>query len=131
MRPFLAQWFTTALALSTAAWVLPGVTISSVPALAIGATVLGIVNAVVKPVLVILTLPLTFLTLGIFYFVVNGIAFSLAAWMVPGFTVSSLWWAMLGAGLVGFVSMFIGGFRRPHRRRHSQVDVDVIDVRPS
>ncbi len=88
MRPFLAQWLTTALALSTAAWILPGVTISSVPALAIGATVLGIVNAVVKPVLVVLTLPLTFLTLGIFYFVVNGIAFSLAARIVPGFTVS-------------------------------------------
>lgn len=131
MRPFLAQWFTTALALSTAAWILPGVTISSVSALAIGATVLGIVNAVVKPVLVVLTLPLTFLTLGIFYFVVNGISFSLAAWIVPGFTVSSLWWAMLGAGLVGVVSMFVGGFRRPHRQRHSQVDVDVIDVRPS
>ncbi len=128
MRPFLAQWLTTGLALGVVAWILPGVTITSVPALAVGAIVLGFVNAVVKPVLVILTLPLTFVTLGIFYFVVNGIAFSLAAWIVPGFAVSSFWWAMLGAGLVGLVSMFVGSSRRPHR---GHAKVDVIDVRPS
>ena len=123
---FLVNWLTTALALGAVAWILPGVTIASLPALAVAAIVLGVVNTVVKPVLVVLTLPLTVMTLGVFYLIVNGLAFALAAWIVPGFEVRSLGWAMLGAALVGLVSMFIGGFRQPpHRGR-----IDVIDVTP-
>ena len=82
MTRFLAYWLTTAIALGAAAWILPGVSITSAPALAVSALVLGMVNAVVRPILVVLTLPLTFLTLGVFYLVVNGVAFSLAAWLV-------------------------------------------------
>ncbi len=129
MQPFLVRCFTTALSLGVVSWVLPGVTITSVPALLVGAVVLALVNTIVKPVLVLLTLPLTFMTVGVFYFVVNGAAFSIAAWLVPGFIVSSFWWAILGAGLVGFVSMLVGGSRRPPRSK--RVDVDIIDVHPS
>ena len=129
MQPFLVRCFTTALSLGVVAWVLPGVTITSIPALLVGAVVLALVNTIVKPVLVLLTLPLTFMTIGVFYFIVNGAAFSIAAWLVPGFIVSSFWWAILGAGLVGFVSMLVGGSRRP--RKSKRVDVDIIDVRPS
>ena len=129
MQPFLVRCFTTALSLGVVSWVLPGVTITSVPALLVGAVVLALVNTIVKPVLVLLTLPLTFMTVGVFYFVVNGAAFSIAAWLVPGFIVSSFWWAILGAGLVGFVSMLVGGSRRP--RQSKRTDVDIIDVRPS
>ena len=129
MQPFLVRCFTTALSLGVVSWVLPGVTITSVPALLVGAVVLALVNTIVKPVLVLLTLPLTFMTVGVFYFIVNGVAFSIAAWLVPGFTVSSFWWAILGAGLVGFVSMLVGGSRRP--RQSKRTDVDIIDVRPS
>lgn len=82
----------------------------SLAALVVAAFVLGFVNAVVKPLLVLLTLPITFVTIGLFYLVVNGLAFSLAAWLVPGFGVRSFVWAMLGALLVGTVSWFIGGF---------------------
>lgn len=130
MGSFFRHWVVTAVALGVAAWILPGVTITSLPALAVGAIVLGLVNAVVKPVLVILTLPLTFVTLGIFYFVVNGIAFALAAWIVPGFSVSSFGWAIIGAALVGLVSMFAGGSRRVHRVKRTKDDPNVIDVRP-
>ena len=112
MTQFLAHWITTALALGAVSWMLPGVTLSSLPALLVAALVLGFVNAVVKPVLVLLTLPITVLTLGLFYLVVNGLAFTFAAWLVPGFDVSSFGWAMLGALLVGLVSWFIGTFRR-------------------
>ena len=129
MQPFLVRCFTTALSLGVVSWVLPGVTITSVPALLVGAVVLALVNTIVKPVLVLLTLPLTFMTVGVFYFIVNGAAFSIAAWLVPGFIVSSFWWAILGAGLVGFVSMLVGGSRRP--RQSKRTDVDIIDVRPS
>jgi putative membrane protein len=121
---FLVKWLTNAVALGAVAWILPGVTVSSLPALAVAAVVLGVVNTIVKPVLVVLTLPLTVMTLGVFYLIVNGVAFALAAWIVPGFEVRSLGWAILGAALVGFVSMFIGGFRQtPNRTR-----IDVIDV---
>ena len=121
---FLVKWLTNAVALGAVAWILPGVTVSSLTALAVAAVVLGVVNTIVKPVLVLLTLPLTVMTLGVFYLIVNGVAFALAAWIVPGFEVRSLGWAILGAALVGFVSMFIGGFRQPPRSTR----IDVIDV---
>jgi len=106
MGRFLAHWLLTGLALWVAAWILPGVTIRSVGALAVAAIVLGFVNAVIRPVLLLLTLPITVLTLGLFYLVVNGAAFALAAWIVPGFEVASFWWAVAGALCVGAVSWF-------------------------
>lgn len=113
MSPFLAHWLTTALALAAVAWALPGVSVSSLPALLIAALALGLVNAVVKPLLLLLTLPLTVATLGLFYLVVNGMAFAFAAWIVPGFGVRSFGWAMLGALCVGAVSWVIGALRQP------------------
>tara|TARA_Y100000588_G_C14034536_1_gene830142 strand:+ start:267 stop:551 length:285 start_codon:yes stop_codon:yes gene_type:complete len=91
---------------------LPGVEISSLPALIVAALVLGCANAFVKPMLLLLTLPITILTLGLFYAVVNGLVFALAAFLVPGFSVCSFVWAMLGAFIVGFVSWLIGIGRR-------------------
>lgn len=108
MGRFLTHWLLTAVALGVAAWILPGVRISSLPALAVAAVVLGFVNAVLKPILVILTLPITVMTLGLFYLVVNGFAFMLAAWLVPGFQVASFGWAVMGALCVGAVSWFVG-----------------------
>ena len=107
MARFLVQWILTGVALGAAAWILPGVHLRSWAALAVAALVLGFVNAIIRPVLVILTLPITILTLGLFYLVVNGLAFALAAWIVPGFDVDSLLWAMLGALVVGLVSWFV------------------------
>ena len=69
---------------------------------------LGFVNAVVRPVMTLLTLPLTLLTLGLFYLVVNAAAFAIAAALVPGFSVASFWAALLGALVVSLVSWFAG-----------------------
>lgn len=110
MTYFFLHWLTTAIALAAAAWILPGVTLTSLPALAAAALVLGFVNAIVRPILVVLTLPITLLTLGLFYLVVNGLAFGLAALLVPGFMVASFGWAMLGALVVSVISWFIGSF---------------------
>ncbi len=110
MSRFLAHWLVVAIALWAAAWILPGVAISSWPALLVAALVLGFVNAVVRPILVLLTLPITFLTLGLFYLVVNGAAFALAAMVVPGFAVGGCGWAIVGALVVSVVSWFIGLF---------------------
>ncbi|MCC7031931.1 MAG: phage holin family protein [Acidobacteria bacterium] len=110
MTLFLSHWAVVALGLAAAAYIVPGVNVSSGAALAVGALVLGFVNAVVKPVLTILTLPLTVVTLGLFYLVVNAAAFGLAAALVPGFTVASFWAALFGAIVVSLVSWFIGAF---------------------
>ena len=81
---------------------------TSWPALLVAGLVLGFVNAIIRPILVVVTLPITVLTLGLFYLVVNGLAFALAAAVVPGFEVDSLLWAMLGALVVSLISWFIG-----------------------
>ena len=110
MLVFLMHWLVVAIGLGAAAYVVPGVSVSSGAALAVGALVLGFVNAVIKPVMVLLTLPLTILSLGLFYFVVNAAAFAIAAAVVPGFSVASFWAALFGALVVSLVSWFIGGF---------------------
>ncbi len=125
-RGFLAHWLTTGAALSATAWLLPGVQIDSLGALALAALALGFVNAIIRPVLVLLTLPFTVVTLGLFYFIVNGIAFRLAAALVPGFQVTSFFSAILGALTVGFVSWFIGGFR--DRRSQQKPQSAIVDV---
>jgi putative membrane protein len=105
MARFVLHWLVTAVALGAAAYVVPGIHISSGPVLVLGALVLGFVNAVVRPVLLVLTLPITVLTLGFFYFfVVNAMSFGLAAALVPGFTVASLGSAVAGSLVVALVS---------------------------
>ena len=109
---FLVHWLVIALALWVTAAILPGVGFASTTALAIAAIVLGLVNALVRPVLTILTLPITILTLGLFYLLVNGFVFFLASKIVPGFEVAGFWWAVLGALVVGVISWFIGAFEQ-------------------
>jgi putative membrane protein len=109
---FLAHWLITALSLVVADWALAGVRVGSGLSLAVAALVLGLVNALVRPVITILTLPLTVVTLGLFYLVVNGIAFALAAALVPGFTVASLGSAVAGALIVSLVSFALGSLTR-------------------
>ena len=110
MIGFLIHWLVVAAALWLTANLVTGVTFSSWAALAIAALVLGFVNAIVRPILLILTLPITVLTLGLFYLVVNGIAFALAAAVVPGFNIASPGAAILGALATSLISWFIGIF---------------------
>jgi len=126
MSRFIAHWLSVTLALALTAWILPGVHVDSLPALLAGGLVLGFVNAVVRPVLAFFSLPITLLTLGLFYLVVNGLAFALAAWLTPGFEVMSLGTAMLGALMVSVLSWILGGGKRGTRgegrgrgRRHA------------
>jgi len=107
---FIVHLLVIALALWVTAYILPGVEFSSWQALAISAIVLGLLNALVRPILVLLTLPITVLTLGLFYLIVNGFIFLLASKLVPGFGVSGFWWAVLGALMVSLVSWFVGSF---------------------
>ena len=116
MKGFLVRLLVTALGLWAATAIVPGVTIHGVGSLIGAALLLGLVNAVIRPIILILTLPLTLLTLGLFIFVVNGISLSLVAWLMPGFTLSGFGAAILGSivvGLTGWVaSIFIGSTGR-------------------
>ena len=114
MGRFLTHWLSTALALFVCSRILTGVHVDSLSTLAAAALVLGFINAVVRPILVFLTLPITILSLGLFYFIINGFAFALAAWIVPGFAVDSIGWAILGSLVVSLISWFVGatGSRR-------------------
>ena len=108
MNRLLTHWIALAIALGLTAWVLPGVRIDGLVPLLVAALVLGFLNAVLKPILVVLTLPITVLTLGLFYFVLNAILFALGATLVPGFVVDGFGWALLGALLMGVISLLIG-----------------------
>jgi putative membrane protein len=104
MVRFVVHWLVVTVALACAAWLVPGVHVGSLGSLLCGGLALGLVNAVVRPILNLLSLPITILTLGLFLLVVNGIAFGIAAWLVPGFTVTGLWQAIVGALVVSLVS---------------------------
>ncbi len=112
MVGFLIHAAVLAAAIWVTAQVVSGVTVASWEALAIAALVLALVNAIVRPILVIFTLPITVLTLGLFYLAVNGVAFALAARLVPGFEVGSWTAAVLGALLTSLVAWFLGIFVR-------------------
>tara|TARA_B000000460_G_C21381542_1_gene334081 strand:+ start:290 stop:700 length:411 start_codon:yes stop_codon:yes gene_type:complete len=122
---FFVHWLTTAGALSVTAWMLAGVSVDSLFSLGLAALVLGFVNAIIRPLLLLLTLPFTLLTLGLFYFIVNGVAFGLAAVLVPGFGVTSFFSAILGAFAVGLVSWCIGIFVGTQNETNRSVVVDV------
>jgi putative membrane protein len=107
---FLVHWLIVGVALWVTTSLVSGVVVSDYTTLAVASLVLGLVNALVKPILVLLTLPLTILTLGLFYLVVNGVAFGIAAALVPGFSVMSFGSAILGALVVSIVSWLIGLF---------------------
>lgn len=105
---FLVHWLIVGVALWVTTQIVGGVHVSSMQVLVLAALVLGLVNALVRPVITILTLPLTIITLGLFYLVVNGLAFGLAAALVPGFSVDGFGSAVLGALVVSIVSWVIG-----------------------
>lgn len=101
---FLLRVLLNGVAIMAAAWFVPGVHLTGlVPAFAAG-LILGFVNALVRPVLLLLTLPFTLLTLGLFIFVVNAICFALTAGLVTGFEVDGFLPALLGSIVVTIVS---------------------------
>ena len=99
----LVRWLLMALSLGLTAWIVPGIRVSGPAALLIAALVIGLLNALVKPFLVLLTLPLTILTLGIFLLVLNALLFWVAAAVVPGFDVAGFLSAFLGALVLAVV----------------------------
>ncbi|MCQ8896949.1 phage holin family protein [Limnobacter humi] len=103
----LLSWVLYALALMAVAYLLPGVHVNGFTSALWAALILGLVNTVVKPVLTILTLPLTVLTLGLFYFLLNGLMFYWVGSVLSGFRVDGFWWAVLAALLYSVFATFL------------------------
>jgi putative membrane protein len=104
---FLVRVVVNTLAIVLAAKLVPGIEVDSVLAAVAAGLLLGLVNAVVRPVLVVLTFPITLVTLGLFLLILNGLCFWLVAAVVKGFHVSGFWSAVLGALVVSVVSWVV------------------------
>jgi putative membrane protein len=113
----LVRWLLNTIALFVVATIVPHFHYRSFVTLAIAALVLGLANAIVRPVLFVLTLPLTIVTLGLFLLVLNGIVLWLVAWAVPGFRIDSFGWAVVGALVLTVISFFTNRIGESRRER--------------
>ncbi|HEX2500828.1 MAG TPA: phage holin family protein [Methylomirabilota bacterium] len=107
---FLIRILVNAVAIWLATQIVPGIQTGSVTTVVVAALVLGLVNAIVRPVLLVLTLPLTLVTLGLFLFVLNALCLWLTSVVVPGFEVRGFWPAFWGALIVSALSWVVNGF---------------------
>ena len=107
MAGFLIRWVVSALALWVAQALLPGIRIEGAGTLFVAALLLGFVNAIVRPLLIFVTLPITILTLGLFLLVINAAMLGLVAALLENFTISGFWSALGGAIVVSLVSWLV------------------------
>jgi putative membrane protein len=112
---WLIRVVVNAATIALAAATIPGIELSGVGAALVAGLVFGLVNAFVRPVLVILTFPITLVTLGLFIFVLNALCFWLTSLLVPGFDVTGFWPAFFGALVVSVVSWLLSAFLADRR----------------
>jgi putative membrane protein len=101
----IVRWIVNTLALFVVVNIVPGYSYRSIVTLVIAAAVLGLLNTIVRPILFVLTLPLTVVTLGLFLIVLNAIMLEITAWLVPGFRIDGFLWAVVGAIVLGLISL--------------------------
>ncbi|GLS13186.1 MULTISPECIES: phage holin family protein [Hydrogenophaga] len=110
LTPFLLHWAITAFALWVASHVFKGLRFGSTGALVVAALLLGLANAVVRPLLVLLTLPLTLITFGLFLLVINALVLMLVAKLVNGFHLDGFWTAFWASIFMALLSLVLGAF---------------------
>src|SRR5271167_5078298 len=123
MEGFLIRAVVVGIGLWLASKIVGGIAFSSTETLIAAALLLGIVNAFVRPVIVLLTLPITLLTLGLFLLVINALMIMLVAWFLPGFLVAGFWSAVFAAIIVSLTSWVMSGWIGPRGR------IEVIKTR--
>ena len=116
MIRILLVWLLNALALMAVAYLVPSISVDSFWTALVAALVLGLVNAVIRPVLILLTLPATVVTLGLFILVINGLLFWFVGSFVEGFRVGGFWAAFFGAILFSIVSWLLSALVLKDRR---------------
>ncbi len=106
----IAGWILFSLSIYFTAYLLPGIHVPDFTTALVAAIVLGLINAIIKPVLMILTLPINILTLGLLTFVINALMVMLATQFVPGFTVDNFWWALMFSLAVSVINGILQAF---------------------
>jgi len=119
MRGVLLRWLVLTAAVLAASWLLDGIRVDGLLPAFLAAATLGILNAFLRPLLILLTLPINILTLGLFTFLINALMLKMVSAVIPGFTVHGFWTAVIGALIIGavswFLNIFIGGQGRLER----------------
>ena len=123
MKGLLIRWVINALALVTISQVIEGIVVDNLLAAFVAAAVLGVINAVLRPILLLLTLPITILTLGLFALLINGLMLYIAGAVVKGFSVSGFWSSVFGALFLSLISWIANAFINDRGR------IEYIDVR--
>ena len=116
MQGFVVRTLVTAIGLALATWVVPGITVSGPGTLLLAALLMGIVNGFVRPMVILLTLPLTVVTFGLFLLVVNAGMFGLVAWMLGGFEISGFFAALFGWIIVSVFAWVASWYIGPEGR---------------
>ncbi len=117
MKAFLLRWIFTALAVMAAAHLLPGITYSGWGALLLAALVLGLLNALIRPVLLLLSLPFILVTMGLFILIVNAVVLKLTSGLTPGFHVEGFWTTVFGSIIISSVSWLLSSVFLDENRR--------------
>ncbi len=126
MLRLLLLWVLNALALLTVANFLPGIHIAGIWAALVAALFLGFVNTLIRPVLVVLTLPVSLVTLGLFIFVINGLLFWFIGSILKGFVVDGFWYGVAGSMLYSFFSWGLQAAAAQLVRKHDHQDPDQL-----
>ena len=125
MRGVLLRWLVLTAAVLVASWLLDGIRVTGLLPAFLAAATLGILNAFLRPLLILLTLPINILTLGLFTFLINALMLKIVSEVITGFEVYGFWTAVLGALIIGSVSWllnaFVGG--RGKVERSSYIDL--------
>lgn len=108
---FIIRLLVSTIAVVLSAYILPGVTVDSFITAIIVAVILSLLNVLVKPILVILTIPFTVFTLGLFLLVINAIIILMTDWIIDGFVVDGFWYALLFSIVLSIINSLLGGSR--------------------
>ena len=129
MIVIITRWFIITTAILLSSILIPGIRVDSLSTVFIAAGLLGLINIFIKPVLIILTLPLNILTLGLFSFIINAFLLKMVAWFVTGFEVDGFLAALLGALVISLVSWLANRFIVRTKNRPGNPDKpDYIDL---
>ncbi len=112
MKEFLIRWFITMLAVMGASHIIPGISYESTGSLITAALLLGIINAIIRPVLLLLSLPFIIVTMGFFILVINALLLLFVSSVVHGFYVEGFWPALFAGITIGFISWLLSSFFR-------------------
>jgi putative membrane protein len=128
MLVIITRWLIITVAILLASQFVPGIRVDTLSTAVLAACVLGLINIFVRPVLFFLTLPLSILTLGLFYFFINAFLLMLVAHIVPGFKVENFFSAFLGSLIISFISWLANSFISTHKIDKPD-DPDYIDLK--